>query len=657
MKFIEVDLCMVLENEKESVMKDRYRNKNKILLKLLYTLAFSVLVSLSVLSCFFFQSVQNNAVERYERETLSAMNVFSKNIDYYVSTFVDAGKSVYSNSVLTDMLSSRKKHILTSSERDLIFEYLRTVHYSCSTSMQVYLVCDRLGQSYLYYPSNMSMTYRPLDPDVEMPEFESYMDVQIQSTHTINNYSHLLKFTKTEEGTQVITIWIPIYDLPRNTTDRIGCLAIDIPVDFFLNNSQLTIAENETIYIVDEQDTIIVSSDRSMIGQKMSHISSNIQTADTWLERINGGDSMLLIDYDVEVEHCNWKMYKTIPFRNIYDTTWELMMGYLMTFASLLLLILLINAVQITHVVNPIKKMNDYMGQMMDVPELDNGETLKKRLAYHNQDEISELIETFDNMISALRNSRIERYEIELAYNRSIFRMLQSQINPHFIYNTLQCFATAALRHKDIEQYRLMTSFGQMMHYAMVINPSTVPLRQELDYVEKYVSLQKMRFKTDENVQYDIEEGAEHVLVPKMCLQPLVENSITHGRVFREPGKRLMIQAKFSQNKEHIILRIVDDGKAISPEKQKEMAERLEGIRRGTVIDGAETSRENLFLENVSGNGKEGEHPSIGIANIYWRLLLMFSDVQMTVEPNDLGGTTVEIAILRQERKKVITAS
>lgn len=629
------------------MMKNKRTKRNRILSKLLFTLLLSVMISLTVLSGFFYRSVQENAIDRYRMETTTAMSVFSKNIDYYISTFVDSAKSVYSNSNLMNLFSSRQSHLVTQAERDMIFEYLRTVYYSCTTSRQIYLACSRLGQSYLYYPSNISMSYRALHSGTQLPEFESFMEVYIESTHEIDTYEHLLKFSKNESSVQVITVWVPIYDLPRNT-GIIARLAIDIPIDFFLNNSQLTLAENETIYIVDEQGSILVSSDSSMIGESMDSVIESVRMPDSWMERICCSDYEMIISCDIDLDYCQWKMYKTIPFANIYDTTWELMMTYLMTFALLLLLILIINSIQIAHLISPIKKMNDYMGQIVRQPEMGGGETLRQRVAYKSRDEISDMIETFDHMVLTLKNYKIQKYEIELAYNKSTFKMLQAQINPHFIYNTLQYFATSALKKKDMEQYRLLTSFGQMMHYAMVLNPHMVPLGQELEYVERYVNLQRMRFETQEQIDYQIMDEAKNVLVPKMCLQPLVENSITHGRVFREPNKHMAILAEYDGKWLH--LQVKDDGVSICEEKKALIAAKLDRVRARMIHHDLTMGEEEYYMEASLGLDADARQHFIGIENVYYRLMLLFSDVSMTVEPNDWNGTTVKIDILLEKR-------
>lgn len=255
------------------------------------------------------------------------------------------------------------------------------------------------------------------------------------------------------------------------------------------------------------------------------------------------------------------------------------------------------------------------------------------------------MVTTFESMLSTIQYYIIQQYELELAYIRSTLKMLQAQINPHFIYNTLQCFATSALKKQDLEQYHLISSFGQMLHYAMVLEPVIVPLQAELDYVERYLALQQMRFKHEADISFSILPGTDICAIPRMTLQPLVENSILHGNILQVPGSILHIETQQIGNMLHVS--VVDNGKAVSSQLAQQMHERVVCLRQTFLEHTAHANSQPAFvpLQDIFSRDAGGR-ASIGMENVLLRLLLNFGkDCEVSIFANDLGGTTVVLQL------------
>lgn len=613
-------------------MAAKTQKRTSIQWRILSVLTVSMTLCTLVVSVYFFSTVRSDAIERCERETETTVGVFTQNVNYYFDTCVNAARSVYSNNSLMTLLQDGS-HLPDADQRDQIFGYLREVYYSLPSATQIYLASENWDRSFLYSPTDFTASYANLRmTNEQLPQFTSFLDVYIEPTHTETRYGHVVSFAKSRSN-QVFTLWIPIFNLPQN--DRVlAYLAIDMPIDFLIKNSQLAFRDNECIYIVDSDGQVVASNDHGSILQAVPYSSP-----------VKGGifqqGSELVYTCDLALEYCSWSFVKTVPLENVYDTTWDVMMLYLVVFLLGMALVLVFNIFQIYRYIRPLKEMTAYMKQLVDARSWSTKETAPA-LAYRDNDEIGDLVHMFSTMMGTMREFTIQKYEMELAYNRSILKMLQAQINPHFIYNTIQCFATNALKKQDLDQYRMLTSFGQMMHYAMVLDPYMVPLHQELSYIGRYIDLHKMRFESTDEVTYQVDPETRNIMLPKMSLQPLVENSIIHGQLFRSAGTVLCITARCRDGS--LWVEVADNGVAVTPERARAVQERLRKVRE-RVEQGAPPEENGEILTLSELDDAPGKETSIGVSNVYYRLLVCFGQVQMEMHANELGGTTVSFTV------------
>ena len=167
---------------------------------------------------------------------------------------------------------------------------------------------------------------------------------------------------------------------------------------------------------------------------------------------------------------------------------------------------------------------------------------------------INELIET--NYISSIneKNSRLQA--------------LEAQLNPHFLYNTLQAIATEALLADCQEIYDMIVSLSANLRYT-IKGGELVRLQEELDYVDRYILLQKTRLGGRLEVTKKINPKVNLAVIPKISIQMLVENAIIHG--MPENGAVLHIIIRVCMENNRLLISVYDDGKGILPEKVKEL--------------------------------------------------------------------------------------
>ena len=241
-------------------------------------------------------------------------------------------------------------------------------------------------------------------------------------------------------------------------------------------------------------------------------------------------------------------------------------------------------------------------------------------------DEISDMQRSFCKMVSRLSDLLDERFQMAINLKNAEIKALQAQINPHFLYNTLDIISWKAIRQKNYDIYHLIKNLAKYYKLSLNQGQDIVPLADELDHIKYYVNIQNERMNHVIQLTIDIDDGLRNHTLPKLTLQPIVENSILHGLMEKDPpGGKISIDALFHDNV--VEIRIVDDGVGIGPEK-------LEGI----------------LGEQISSD----HHTGYGLSNVRYRLrLTVGGDLKIESKP-DLG---TKVTILLPDRKDSDTSS
>ncbi|CAH0118111.1 MULTISPECIES: sensor histidine kinase [unclassified Paenibacillus] len=203
-----------------------------------------------------------------------------------------------------------------------------------------------------------------------------------------------------------------------------------------------------------------------------------------------------------------------------------------------------------------------------------------------NKDELGVLEQRFQTMVRNLDDFVDREYRSQLELSTARLKMLQAQINPHFLYNTLQSIGTLALRHGVEEISDKIAELGSILRYSMDLKTENVPLYKEIQHVEHYLSLQIGRFKNKLSYTLSCPDEALGLIVPKMILQPLVENSIIHG-IEKGSGKG-DLHIGIELNGSELCLRIIDNGKGFEPAtiariEQEYASRQAPGRRKGGI--------------------------------------------------------------------------
>ena len=246
-------------------------------------------------------------------------------------------------------------------------------------------------------------------------------------------------------------------------------------------------------------------------------------------------------------------------------------------------------------------------------------------------DEITRIIRRFNQMASHLQaviNSAVEKEQAQKAAELSA---LQAQINPHFLYNTLENMRMQC----EIDGYYAigdsLAALGDLFRYSIKWGSNEVPFRLEWDNLKNYISIMNMRYQEDLKCIMEIGEGVGDVMVPKMLLQPLVENSFSHG--FKQVLPPWLIVIRAFRKRDMLVIMIEDNGSGIEQERLLEIRQCL---KNDTPLRGEKKKR------------------SIGLINVKQRLLhICRGGAEIFIDSQPDRGVKIVIEIKMEEESDV----
>lgn len=234
------------------------------------------------------------------------------------------------------------------------------------------------------------------------------------------------------------------------------------------------------------------------------------------------------------------------------------------------------------------------------------------------QDELADLSQAINFMIGSLDQYIQENYELEIKQRDAHMSALQSQINPHFLYNTLEYIRMYALSKQQNELADVVYAFSTLLRNN-INQEKTSSLKKELFFCEKYVYLYQMRYPDVIAYNFVLDEKLEKLIIPKFTIQPLIENYFVHGIDYTRNDNAISVKAVLENG--DIVIQVVDNGKGISEDRLREIDKKL--VQKG-----------------------EGNHNSIGLHNVYDRLKNTFNEnFCMNIESIENKRTSVTIII------------
>ena len=223
------------------------------------------------------------------------------------------------------------------------------------------------------------------------------------------------------------------------------------------------------------------------------------------------------------------------------------------------------------------------------------------RITMDSGDEFSEVAHQTNHLLDALKELNERNTELLRRNNRIEIEQLTAQMNPHFLYNTLEVIRTLAL-YDGVKAEQVITELTQVLRYSVDFSRDEVPLQDDIFYIQNYLNIQKVRFGKRFHCRLDIAPGCLSCMVPKLLLQPLLENSIKYG--FRN-SMELHIRVEGRLEGGTLLFRVADDGGGMETEQARELQEQLASHDRNSPSIGLRNLSRRLYLKYGSKSGVE----------------------------------------------------
>lgn len=355
---------------------------------------------------------------------------------------------------------------------------------------------------------------------------------------------------------KLVGITRKIIDL--NTNDVTGLVLLTVPIEEFFNLLKNNLSfENQNLCLYYNKNLITKTGDMDL-----SFLLKNINITDKLSGYIKFNHTKNLVCYNV-ISNTNWILVNAIPKSNLYKINSLYIIFFIINILFFLILSIVLYVLLTKRIFNPLHKLAQNM-------EMNDSEfNLNNTLNYTRNDEIGVLIKSYndmkvrlDKLINIHYKNKIEQKELEL-------RQLQNQINPHFIYNTLESIHMMAEINDDLDTSIMAEYFGTIIRYSMNRRINTVTLKQEMEIIDNYIYLQKIRFDQLFTIEKMIPENLLNCEIIKMIIQPLIENAIYHALSECEGDGKIIIQGIHIDKK--LVLTISDNGIGIKPDNLKDL--------------------------------------------------------------------------------------
>ena len=300
-------------------------------------------------------------------------------------------------------------------------------------------------------------------------------------------------------------------------------------------------------------------------------------------------------------------------------------MGFVMFLTKILSNALVSPAVLLAQCARKIAK-NDFTGEDPSV---------------ENRDEMGELVRAFNKMKRStkgyidtlkenhrmselLHREEIERVEMEKQLSGARLELLKSQINPHFLFNTLNMIACMAKLEEAVTTERMISSMSSLFRYNLKTSEQIVTLARELKVVQDYMYIQQMRFGSRILYSCDLKVDAEQAMIPAFTLQPVVENAMVHGLSKKEQGGRVHVRIWEQGNR--LVISVADTGLGMSEERLAEVTEAMKERRTSRI--------------------------GIGLGNIYKRIHMMYNQGEFRIASIEGRGTVIQMFIPQEKHNR-----
>ncbi|WP_419871244.1 cache domain-containing sensor histidine kinase [Candidatus Pristimantibacillus sp. PTI5] len=383
-------------------------------------------------------------------------------------------------------------------------------------------------------------------------------DANISGWRGLHAEKFLLNIPKRGEPENVFSFYQKINSI--RYFDTVGLLEIEISESdlFDILNTEST-GQIGDIFMIDRESNVVSSNKSALFKQKITDAglaSIPLETAFNQVLKVNGRKSVVI---SVPLHDLGLRLIGIFPVSGLNEKVKETAFSI----TGILLIALVVLGFIVYVITNALlSRLKMIVLAMKRVKE----GSLTVSVPVQSNDEFSQIAISFNHMTERIHELVETVYKSQLMEREAELKALESQVNPHFLYNTLATISWVARKAKSTEIVHLSGALAQF--YRLVLNKGRreILIKDELEMVKAYLAIQKFRFEEMFDVVYDIDERVYEYCVVKNILQPIVENALNHGIEPKRDRGTLQIKASLEAN-DMLCFKVIDDGVGMSKER------------------------------------------------------------------------------------------
>lgn len=561
-------------------------------------------------------------------EDLTNFNLIqsAKNLNTYLSTYTDILYQVYIDDKIIEMVKKINKG--STDDRAVAFnvvsERLKSIVAAKEGIRSISILC----------PSNYIVCYDSLTGSSIENIWMNYEDIRKTDIYiqAINSNRMILiptAFVEKNRGKDYYLFHIAkkMHDFGNVDMEGIGVAVISIDESSIFKACNQVDKLNagksaESInFVIDKEGNIVSFPEKNFIGVNIDSFKDNKSGGDDNSKFykllnesliFNGRPSIINQFYD---EGTEWTIVNAVDRSYLFSDVYRLQYTTVM-FCAIAILLSILFIIYIT------RNFSSSIGKILKAMKTVQDGELSVQVELDNNDEISTIASRFNKMMSRINMLVEEVKQVTSKQKEAEIKALEAQINPHFLYNTLDSINWIAIEKEEFEISRLLSNLAQILRYSIGKSNEIVKIREEIQWLEQYVYLQQYRFNYSFTCNIDFDEQVLDCKINKLLLQPFIENCLVHGFAGINSGGILKISGQFYKDA-YIRITIEDNGRGI----KEDILEAL--------------THDNARAVKTEGTG-------LGVRNAFDRMRIYYGDsAGWSISSTPDKGTTVVLTIPR----------
>lgn len=573
-------------------------------------LYFSVpLILVQILLCFLcypqvvrhYREKTDYSMEQSVSQAISFTESYLRNMTYLANMVEDNG--VIQNTLSADGFGEERPYM----EQWLEYYELNKEFNSYEISNSIYRFC-------LYVPDEVMYAGNQyyFDGVSRLKERSDYVDLR----YALNTGEDYVAISRERDGvnqqdtSQMVTLYHRIAS-KKEKEEELGICSISVSAKYFqdiMKNANIT--SEGLVYLMSENGRMITSSNSSIL-QKMQKKGILLNYgAELFMEKRKEGQKEYYITRQ-NVDGASWQMILIIPENEYEDQYRFLWLSAALMLGSMIAVIVLMSYLLSGYYVGRLKKLN------VEMTGLESGNLNANLPITTEEDEIEEIYHNFNGMVQEVQRLMQEHYQLGKEVKMAEVRALQAQINPHFLYNTLDLINWISMDYGAEEIGTLTWNLARFYRLSLNHGKSLISIGEEVEHVEVYVNIENYHFDNAISLEVDVPEELKSYACLNIILQPFVENAIVHGIAEKPDIESCEIRICARREEQDIVFSVQDDGPGVDvKEMQKETQQDIRTAQHG-----------------------------YGVRNINFRLKLCFGEKYGVTYLESEKGTHVEIKI------------